>query len=133
MGISLSSKNFPVSRRDQGREEADGTVSMTVQGVTPAHLPVLHCLHELFLMLFKHYFYEVAGAAAAQNLDVCLVAKKWDVIGTLRQQRWALHRNETLPCLVATSSPARSRFAQTPRGACAETVLKQKQLRPNVL
>lgn len=84
-------------------------------------------------MLFKHYFYEVAGAAAAQNLDVCLVAKKWDVIGTLRQQRWALHRNGTLPCLVATSSPAPSRFAQTPRGACAETVLKQKQLRPNVL
>lgn len=61
-----------MSRREQGREEADGTVSMTVQGVTLAHLPVLH---ELFLMLFKHYFCEVADAAvAAQNLEIHFVA-----------------------------------------------------------
>lgn len=50
---------------------------MTVPGVTLAHLPVLH---ELFLMLFEHYFYRVADAAAAQNLEIRFVAKKWDVI-----------------------------------------------------
>lgn len=59
-------------------------------------------------MLFKHYFYEVADAAAAQNLEICFVAKEWDVIECWQpgQQCWALHRNETLPLCPVCWPPA---------------------------